>query len=151
MYIYICAVYGISIHLFNGLLSRTTGQMLFLMTNQQCQWTEGKLQGTSTTPDHNRFMALFLGPSGWAGARRELLDFMVQEKITEADTPTIRLGATPSGLTTTQVANYLSIKGFWNSHWCLQHVGCGWKKGQIWQIKLFYLQQCAKKTNVKIN
>ena len=30
---------------------------------------------------HNRFMALFPGPCGWAGARRELLDFMVQGKI----------------------------------------------------------------------
>jgi len=39
---------------------------------------------------------LFPGPPGWASARRELLDFMVQGK---ADTPTSRLGATPSGLT----------------------------------------------------
>jgi len=30
---------------------------------------------------HNHFMALFLGPPGWAGARRELLDFMMQGKI----------------------------------------------------------------------
>jgi len=30
---------------------------------------------------HNHFMALFPGPPGWAGARRELLDFMVQAKI----------------------------------------------------------------------
>jgi len=29
---------------------------------------------------HNRSTALFLGPPGWAGARRELLDFMVQGK-----------------------------------------------------------------------
>jgi len=34
-----------------------------------------------TTPHHNRFTALFPGPSGWAGARRELLDFMVQGEI----------------------------------------------------------------------
>jgi len=27
---------------------------------------------------HNHFTALFPGPPGWAGARRELLDFMVQ-------------------------------------------------------------------------
>jgi len=47
-------------------------------------------------PHHNRFTALFPGPPGWADARRELLDFMVQG---EADTPTIQLGATPSGLT----------------------------------------------------
>ena len=30
---------------------------------------------------HNHFTALFLGPPGWTGARRELLDFMVQGKI----------------------------------------------------------------------
>jgi len=30
---------------------------------------------------HNRLRALFPGPPGWAGARRELLDFMVQGKI----------------------------------------------------------------------
>ena len=34
-----------------------------------------------TTPHHNRFMAIFPGPPGWAGARRELLHFMVQGKI----------------------------------------------------------------------
>ena len=31
--------------------------------------------------NHNRFTALFPGPPGWAGARRELLDFMVQGEI----------------------------------------------------------------------
>jgi len=30
---------------------------------------------------HNRLKALFLRPTGWAGDRRELLDFMVQGKI----------------------------------------------------------------------
>jgi len=35
-----------------------------------------------TTPHHhNRFTAPFPEPSGWDGARRELLDFMVQGKI----------------------------------------------------------------------
>jgi len=39
---------------------------------------------------HSHFMAFC------ASARRNLLlDFMVQGKVTEADTPTIRLGATP--------------------------------------------------------
>jgi len=32
-------------------------------------------------PHRNCFTALFPGPPGWAGARRELLDFMVQGKI----------------------------------------------------------------------
>jgi len=30
---------------------------------------------------HNHFTALFPGPPGWAGARKELLDFMVQGEI----------------------------------------------------------------------
>ena len=34
-----------------------------------------------STIHHNRFTALFPRPPGWAGARRELLDFMVQGKI----------------------------------------------------------------------
>jgi len=48
---------------------------------------------------HNHFMARFPGPPRWAGARIELLDFMVHGRLTEADTPTIRLGAIPSGPT----------------------------------------------------
>ena len=36
---------------------------------------------TTITPHHNRFTALFPGPPGWAGARRELLDFMAQGRI----------------------------------------------------------------------
>jgi len=51
---------------------------------------------------HNRFMALFPGLPWWASARRNLLlDFMVQVEISEADTPTIRLGATRSRLIST--------------------------------------------------
>jgi len=52
-------------------------------------------------PPHNHFTALFSRPHRWASASRELLDFMVQGKINRgrADTPTIRLGATPSGPT----------------------------------------------------
>jgi len=33
------------------------------------------------TPHTQPFYGLFPGPTGWAGARRELLDFMVQRKI----------------------------------------------------------------------
>ena len=49
-----------------------------------------------TTHRHNRFTALFLGPPGWASARTELLDFMVQGKINRGR-HIVRLGATPSG------------------------------------------------------
>ena len=46
-------------------------------------------------------MAFFPGPPRWAGARRELMDFMVQGKINRGrhTAPTIWLGTTPSGLT----------------------------------------------------
>ena len=45
------------------------------------------------------FYGPFLGLCWWAGARRNLvMDFLEQGKITEADTPTIRLGASASGL-----------------------------------------------------
>jgi len=41
----------------------------------------------------------FSGIPDWAGAIRNLLlDFMVQGEISAADTPTVQLGATPSGL-----------------------------------------------------
>jgi len=50
------------------------------------------------TNTRNHFMALLPGLPGWASARRSLLDFMVQGKISEADTPIIRLGATASGV-----------------------------------------------------
>ena len=44
---------------------------------------------------HNRFTALFPGPPGWAGARREnFWTLWCKGKLTEADTLTIRLGTT---------------------------------------------------------
>jgi len=71
-------------------------------------WKASWSRGTSSTcvcgphtphsHQHNRFMALFPGPPGRAGARRELLDFMVQGKINR-DTLTIRLGAISTRLT----------------------------------------------------
>jgi len=58
-----------------------------------------KLQSKLPTTHHNHFTALSLGPPGSASARRELLGFMVQGeckgRLTEADTLTIWLGATP--------------------------------------------------------
>jgi len=39
------------------------------------------MKGHWSRNHHNRFTALFPGPPGWAGARKELLDFMVQRKI----------------------------------------------------------------------
>jgi len=45
---------------------------------QLCRAISSQLRHVST---NNRFTALFPGSPGWAGARRELLDFMVQGKI----------------------------------------------------------------------
>jgi len=56
------------------------------------------ITGITTTPHHNRFMALFLGPPGWASTRRELLDFMVQGKINRGRHTDHPPGTTPSGL-----------------------------------------------------
>jgi len=62
--------------------------------------TANQLNNMVNTRTHTQpFYGPFPGPPGWASARRELLDFMVQGRLTEADTLTIRLGATPSGLT----------------------------------------------------
>ena len=40
-----------------------------------------KIQLLLHTHTHDHFTAIFLAPSGSAGARRDLLDFMVQGKI----------------------------------------------------------------------
>jgi len=57
-----------------------TVRMPFLSPNQQHQSTEG-ISYLKRFIYHNCFMALFPGPPRWAGARIELLDFMVQRKI----------------------------------------------------------------------
>ena len=70
-------------------------------------WTERMLwivvDGTTTTPHHNRFTALFPGAPGWASARRKLLDFMVQGKINKGRHTDNLAGTTPSGLTSTHL------------------------------------------------
>jgi len=61
----------------------------------------------------NRFMALFPGPPRWAGARRELWDFVVQGKI---NTLTIRLRASPSGLTGAHLHHPHFLQAGWPSN-----------------------------------
>jgi len=48
---------------------------------------------------HNHFTALFPRPPGWVGARRNFWTLWCKGRLTEADTLTIWLGNTPSGLT----------------------------------------------------
>jgi len=55
--------------------------------------------GVNTTTTTTVLRTFFPGLPRWAGARRELLDFMVQGKIDKRQTLIIWLGATPSGLT----------------------------------------------------
>ena len=79
------------------------------VTSPTCQYMGFAHMGLpillSKTNHHhtNHFTALFPGPPGSAGTRRELLDFLNSKwckgRLTEADTPTIQMGATPSGLT----------------------------------------------------
>jgi len=58
-----------------------TGWMLYLTINQQCQGTKGNSQPMKSTTTTTILWPFFPGPPGSAGARRELLDFMVQGKI----------------------------------------------------------------------
>jgi len=55
--------------------------------------------GQHHTVHQNHVTALLPGPPGWDSARRELLTLWCKGRLTEADTQTIRLGATPSVLT----------------------------------------------------
>jgi len=93
-------------------ISRPSGEnltQLSLHSRSAPQWTtlsSGKLLNYSFKPKptfkpsrHNRFMAPFPGPSGWADASRELWTLWCKGKLAEADTSTMRLDATPSGLT----------------------------------------------------
>jgi len=48
---------------------------------------------------HNHFTALFPGQPGEPVPEKNFWTLWCKERLTEADTPTIRLGATPSGLT----------------------------------------------------
>ena len=53
--------------------------LLFISSLLQCCWLCNR--NDLSPPHHNRFMALFPWPPGWAGARSKHLDFMVQVKI----------------------------------------------------------------------
>jgi len=65
-------------------LLRSINIFIFVGKFNCCNDTQHFFQGLLTitiTPHHSRFTALFPGPPGSAGARRELLDFTVQGKI----------------------------------------------------------------------
>jgi len=77
-------------------------QFVVQLCNFSCSYaahTHPRTHARMHTHTHNRVTAFFVGPPACASARRELLDFMVQGKTNRGRTQTIRLGATPSGLT----------------------------------------------------
>ena len=78
---------------------------------------------TTTTTTTTVLPPFYPGSSRWAGARRELLDFMVHGKINSSRHTTIRLAATPSGLTSAHVHHPTSDSniGDWLSQNYLQY------------------------------
>ena len=63
----------------HGLFVSCVGTRKLICDKRKSVRTESVL--TILSPHHKRFTALFPGPPSWAGARRELLDFMLQGKI----------------------------------------------------------------------
>ena len=76
----------------------------------------------ATTPSyHNHFTTLFPGPPGWWVSQQNFWTLWCKGRLTEADTPTIQLGATPSGLSSAHVHHppflqYLCWQGTLNSN-----------------------------------
>jgi len=74
---------------------------------------------------HNRFTAFFRDTPGWSSAKREFLDFMVQGRLTEADTPTIRTNQCPippiflqAGCPSCRPTNSVkALKAIWWTSW----------------------------------
>jgi len=65
--------------------------MLFLMSNQQCQSTEGNNNHTTTVLQH-----FFRDHPGEPVPEENFWTLWCKGRLTEADTPTIRLGGTLS-------------------------------------------------------
>jgi len=63
------------------------GWMMFLLPNQQCKCTEVLCDALRRNHTHSHFTAISPGPPGWAGASRELLDFMVHGRGRHTDHP----------------------------------------------------------------
>ena len=67
---------------------------------------------------HNRFTALFPGPARRAGAEENFWTLWSKGRLTEADTQTIRLGATPSALTSAHLHHLpIQVKGTGKVFW----------------------------------
>jgi len=64
----------------------------------------GQMNRTTATTHHNRFTTLFSRPTRVSGCQKTTSGFLwCKGRLTEADTPTIWLGATPSGLTSAHI------------------------------------------------
>ena len=82
--------------------STTVTRRLRSIDTSVYDWTSRLLNSTTASPPpphHNRFTALFPGQPGEPVPEENFWTLWSKGRLTEADTPTIRLGATPSGLT----------------------------------------------------
>jgi len=66
------------------------------------------LCGNTTPPHHNRLRPFFWDHPGELVPEENFWTLWCKGRLTEADTPTIRLGATPSGLTTAHLHHPLN-------------------------------------------
>jgi len=66
----------------NQLQDVSKERVLWIIVSADLKWDKECIAGVKKAnkipPHHNHFTALFPEPPGWTGARRELLDFMVQ-------------------------------------------------------------------------
>jgi len=95
-----CTSHLISVQMFCVDLFMTTLDtfiFVFFVSSIKCAKDESGF--TANDPHHNRFTALFPGPPGQPVLEENFWTLWCKGKLTEADTLTIRLGATPSGLT----------------------------------------------------
>ena len=67
------------------------------------------VQALNTTPHHNRFMALFRDHPGEPVPEENFWTLWCKGRLTEADTLTIRLGGTPSRLTSAHLHHPLIL------------------------------------------
>jgi len=70
--------------------------------------------GNATPPHHNRLMALFPVLPDESVPEENFWTLWCKGRLTEADTPTIRPGATPSGLSSAHLHQRRKVKHYWD-------------------------------------
>jgi len=99
-------------------------------------------QGVHTPPPHhNRFTALSHGPPGEPMPEENFWSLWCKGRLTEADTLKIRLGATPSGLTSAQQCSQTRVQ------YKLVHV-TGWWRPTTGKVIITTALHWARFTNI---